>query len=76
MSFLFQFDAAAMRHQAMKISFVKFFKPTTNTISRTLAFIVLPTALMYWAVKNSQEEKEAQYRRGEIAYRDRKFKFI
>lgn len=65
-----------MRHQAMKLSYVKFFKPTSKTISQTLAFIVLPTALLYWAVKNSQEEKEARYRRGEIAYRDRKFKFL
>lgn len=73
---MFQFDAAMMRHQAMKQSYVEHFKPSPKTIMRGLGYLVIPTFLLTYTVLKLKDEEERKYRSGEVAYRDRRFKFV
>ncbi|KAJ6639923.1 hypothetical protein Bhyg_12670 [Pseudolycoriella hygida] len=50
------YDPGYYRHQAMRVSLVDYFRPTSTTLHRNA--------------------KEHQYRTGQVAYKDRKFKFI
>lgn len=65
-----------MRHQAMKVSLVEHFRPSSRTIINGLTLYVLPVAITIYLVKTQREKLEQRYRRGEVAYRDRNFKFV
>lgn len=73
---MFQFDSALMKHQAMRASAVDYFRPTSKTIRQGLYLFVIPVAVIYYAVKTERDMREAKIRRGEVAYRDRWFKFV
>lgn len=65
-----------MRHQAMKASLVNYFRPSQRTIISGLTLFVIPYALTYYAIRKSRDNLETKYRNGEVAYRDRNFKFV
>lgn len=77
MLFVFiQFDPALMRFQAMRVSHKDFFKPTGKAVFWGWALCVAPIVLCYKLARRERDEKERQYRNGEVSYADRQFKFI
>ncbi|KAJ8984245.1 hypothetical protein NQ317_007477 [Molorchus minor] len=71
-----QFDAAILRYQAMKVSGFEYFKPSPKNAVFGLVFLVIPMTLYGYLIKNSRDKLEAQYRSGQVAYKDRRFKFV
>ncbi|XP_023019571.1 NADH dehydrogenase [ubiquinone] 1 beta subcomplex subunit 4 [Leptinotarsa decemlineata] len=70
------FDPAMQRFQAMKVTGFEHFKPSPKNGIYGVLFVVVPMAIMTYAMQTSRDNKEASYRRGEVAYKDRSFKFI
>nr|CAH7727996.1 unnamed protein product [Callosobruchus chinensis] len=70
------FDPAIMRYQAMRVSGWDYFKPSGKNAIYGMAFMVLPMFIYGYFVKTDRAEQEAKYRRGEVAYKDRRFKFV
>lgn len=60
----------------MKVSGFEYFKPSGKNVLYGLAFLVLPMAGCGFIVQKLRAIREASYRRGEVAYKDRNFKFI
>ncbi|XP_067633530.1 uncharacterized protein ND-B15 [Eurosta solidaginis] len=70
------FDAGLARFQAMRVSHYEHFKPTGKSFRVGFFSVVLPIFLYGWALKTERDGREAKYRTGQVAYKDRKFKFI
>ncbi|KAJ8918917.1 hypothetical protein NQ315_016819 [Exocentrus adspersus] len=70
------FDPALLRYQAMKVSAYDYFKPSGKNILHGLVLFVAPMVITGYFVYKDRSQKEASYRRGEVAYKDRLFKFI
>jgi len=70
------FDAGLARFQAMRISHYEHFKPTGRSFRVGMFTVVLPIAIYAWALKRERDGREQKYRAGEVAYKDRRFKFI
>ncbi|XP_073844609.1 NADH dehydrogenase (ubiquinone) B15 subunit [Musca autumnalis] len=70
------FDAGLARYQAMRVNHFEHFKPTGHAFRVGMGVVVLPIILYAWALKAEREGREKQYRNGEVAYKDRLFKFI
>uniref|UniRef100_Q6IDF5 NADH dehydrogenase [ubiquinone] 1 beta subcomplex subunit 4 n=1 Tax=Drosophila melanogaster TaxID=7227 RepID=Q6IDF5_DROME len=70
------FDAGLARFQAMRVSNYEHFKPTGKSFRTGLFAVVLPIALYAWALKAERDGREEKYRTGQVAYKDRQFKFI
>ncbi|XP_017069080.1 uncharacterized protein LOC108106498 [Drosophila eugracilis] len=70
------FDAGLSRFQAMRVSHFEHFKPTGKSFRTGLFAVVLPIALYAWALKAERDGREEKYRTGQVAYKDRQFKFI
>ncbi|CAG9823172.1 unnamed protein product [Phaedon cochleariae] len=70
------FDPALQRYQAMKINTFEFFRPTSKNALIALAFLVIPVSLSTYCMHTSRSNAEHKYRTGEVAYKDRRFKFI
>ncbi|KAJ8935477.1 hypothetical protein NQ314_012769 [Rhamnusium bicolor] len=70
------FDPAIQRYQAMKVSGFEYFKPSGKNIIHGLLLVVLPMTVFGYLLNRSRTNLEAKYRRGEVAYKDRGFKFI
>lgn len=73
---LFQFDEAIVRFQAMNASHYEHFRPTWNSFKKGILFCIVPIAIFGFAMKYERDTREKQIRTGQIAYRDRRFKFI
>lgn len=71
-----QFDAAMQRYIAMKVSGFEYFKPSGKNVLYGLAFMVIPMVGFGYLVQKTRNDQEARIRRGEVAYKDRNFKFI
>lgn len=71
-----QFDPATQRYQAMRISHYEHFKPTGLSLRTGLFVVVLPIVLYTWWMKSDRDRRELRFRSGEVAYKDRQFKFI
>lgn len=65
-----------MRHQALKVYRANYFKPTAQSVKYGMLYFIIPLAATIYLVSTSRAELEDKYRRGEVAYRDRKFKFV
>lgn len=75
-NFLFQFDPAMQRHTAMRLHTFDHFRATGKNAIVGISSIIVPMfAFGYWIYKR-RSNLEAKYRRGEVAYKDRRFKFI
>ena len=59
----------------MKVSGFEFFKPSGKNALLGISCLLVPMVVLGYFVKNSRDELEASYRRGEVAYKDRRFKF-
>lgn len=75
-SHYFQFDPAIQRFMAMRFTTFEHFKPNPKTSFYGLAIIGIPLTVFAYFLKKSRDEKEYEYRTGQVSYRDRKFKFI
>ncbi|KAH8327318.1 hypothetical protein KR074_010067 [Drosophila pseudoananassae] len=74
--YVFQFDAGLSRFQAMRVSNYEHFKPTGKSFRTGLFAVALPIVLYAWALKAERDGREEKYRTGQVAYKDRQFKFI
>ncbi|XP_056635717.1 uncharacterized protein LOC130444544 [Diorhabda sublineata] len=70
------FDPAFLKYQALQVSGFEYFKPSGKNAVTGLFFMVIPMAGLFYAMYTSKNAQEARYRRGEVAYKDRDFKFI
>lgn len=76
MSPTFQFDEGIARFQAMNANHFDHFKPTWTSFKKGILFCIFPIVLFGAAIKWERDTKEKKIRTGQIAYRDRQFKFI
>lgn len=60
----------------MRVSNYEHFKPTVKSARIGGLLVVAPIVLYAWWLKSERAGREEKVRRGEVAYRDRKFKFI
>ncbi|EDW10020.1 uncharacterized protein LOC6580228 [Drosophila mojavensis] len=70
------FDAGLARFQAMRVSHIEHFRPTGHAFRTGLFAVVLPIAIYAWMLKSERDGREQKYRTGQVAYKDRRFKFI
>ncbi|CRK99831.1 CLUMA_CG013139, isoform A [Clunio marinus] len=70
------FDPAIYRFHAMRVSHYDHFKPNFKTFRIGFGLVVLPILLSAWAFKYERETREEKFRTGQVAYKDRLFKFI
>lgn len=60
----------------MRVSHFEHFKPTGLSLRTGLLCTVIPIVLYTWAMKADRDRREAEFRTGQVAYKDRQFKFI
>ncbi|XP_055856638.1 NADH dehydrogenase [ubiquinone] 1 beta subcomplex subunit 4 [Episyrphus balteatus] len=70
------FDAGMQRFQAMRVNFYEHFRPTTKATRTGLLIVVLPICAFAMGFKADRDAKEQKFRTGQVAYKDRQFKFI
>lgn len=70
------FDAALQRYQALKVTEFERFKANAKTAKIGFLYLLLPLGVTSYLVWKSRTEREAKFRRGEVAYQDRQFKYI
>jgi len=70
------FDAGVARFQAMRVNHYEHFKPTFKAFKVGMLAVVLPIGIYAWMLKSERDAREHQYRTGQVAYKDRLFKFI
>lgn len=59
----------------MRVSGVEHFKPTSKTLQALMIVVVPMLAYGYW-IKSDRDAREQEFRTGQVAYKDRRFKFI
>lgn len=64
------------RFQAMRVSNYEHFRPTGTAFRTGMFAVVLPIVVYAWALKTERDGREQKYRTGQVAYKDRQFKFI
>ncbi|EAA00737.4 AGAP011829-PA, partial [Anopheles gambiae str. PEST] len=70
------FDTGLARFQAMRVNHYEHFKPTGRSFKIGLFTVVIPIIVYAKMMKNERDQREQQYRTGQVAYADRRFKFI
>lgn len=60
----------------MRVSNYEHFKPTFKAFKGGFLLVVGPILGLAWALKAERDGREALYRTGQVAYKDRRFKFI
>ncbi|XP_031334752.1 NADH dehydrogenase [ubiquinone] 1 beta subcomplex subunit 4 [Photinus pyralis] len=70
------FDSSLQRYDALKATSREYFKPTFKTVRFGLLGVVIPMFVFGYAIKRDRDYKECLYRTGQVAYKDRRFKFI
>lgn len=60
----------------MNANHYEHFKPTWTSFRKGILFCIVPIFLFGWAMKLERDGRESKIRKGEIAYKDRRFKFI
>ncbi|KAF4518362.1 hypothetical protein B566_EDAN007089 [Ephemera danica] len=70
------FDAGVQRFMALKVTGYDHFRPTPRSAGYALGFVVIPIVAYTWLLKSSRDCQEEKYRTGQVAYKDRRFKFI
>jgi len=69
------FDPAVQRFMSMKATRYDHFKPTPKSSLLGFVMLVVPIVGYGWWMKTDREKLEHKYRTGQIAYKDREFKF-
>jgi NADH dehydrogenase (ubiquinone) 1 beta subcomplex subunit 4 len=70
------FDSGIQRFMSMRATEYDHFRPTPKTSLYGLCVIVIPMVAFGYLVKRSRDAQEHKYRTGQVAYKDRRFKFI
>ncbi|XP_065156240.1 uncharacterized protein [Atheta coriaria] len=70
------FDPAIQRFGAMRLSSFEHFKANAKNVRTGLFCVVIPLAATMYIFKTQRERDEEKYRTGQVAYKDRRFKFI
>ncbi|XP_053687531.1 NADH dehydrogenase [ubiquinone] 1 beta subcomplex subunit 4 [Sabethes cyaneus] len=70
------FDTGLARYQAMTVNQFEHFKPTGRTFRAGMFTVVIPIVVYAWMLKKERDGREQKYRTGQVAYKDRYFKFI
>uniref|UniRef100_A0A182QAP8 NADH dehydrogenase [ubiquinone] 1 beta subcomplex subunit 4 n=1 Tax=Anopheles farauti TaxID=69004 RepID=A0A182QAP8_9DIPT len=70
------FDTGLARFQAMRVNHFEHFKPTGRSFKIGLFTVVIPIIAYAKMMKHERDQREQQYRTGQVAYADRRFKFI
>ncbi|XP_058830418.1 uncharacterized protein LOC131689382 [Topomyia yanbarensis] len=70
------FDTGLARFQAMQVNHFDHFKPTGRTFRFGMLAVVIPIVGYGWMLKKERDAREHKYRTGQVAYKDRNFKFI
>ncbi|GLH10228.1 Putative ubiquinone dehydrogenase, partial [Gryllus bimaculatus] len=70
-----QFDSGIQRFMSMRTTMYDHFRPTTKATGYGFALLLAPLVLYTWLLKSSRDSTEKLYRTGQVAYRDRNFKF-
>ncbi|XP_050539662.1 NADH dehydrogenase [ubiquinone] 1 beta subcomplex subunit 4 [Daktulosphaira vitifoliae] len=71
----FMFDAGIQRYMSLKATQHEFFRPTPKTSLLGFLFIVVPFGTLTYFIKKERDRRENLIRTGQIAYKDRGFKF-
>ncbi|KAK7107011.1 NADH dehydrogenase [ubiquinone] 1 beta subcomplex subunit 4-like [Littorina saxatilis] len=70
------FDPAIQRFMAMRATNFDHFKVTPKTTWLGFAFVVIPVGLMTYFTIRDKNIREAQFRAGEVKYKDRTWYFM
>uniref|UniRef100_R4V2S5 NADH dehydrogenase [ubiquinone] 1 beta subcomplex subunit 4 n=1 Tax=Coptotermes formosanus TaxID=36987 RepID=R4V2S5_COPFO len=70
------FDSGIQRFMSMRATEYDHFRATPKTSLYGLCSIVLPMLAFGYLLKTSRDAQEHKYRTGQVAYKDRRFKFI
>ncbi|XP_062716190.1 uncharacterized protein LOC134291865 [Aedes albopictus] len=70
------FDTGLARFQAMRVNHFEHFKPTGRTLKIGMLTTVIPIVAYAIMMKRERDAREKEYRTGQVAYKDRRFKFI
>ncbi|XP_023720609.1 NADH dehydrogenase [ubiquinone] 1 beta subcomplex subunit 4 [Cryptotermes secundus] len=70
------FDSGIQRFMSMRATEYEHFKPTPKTSMYGLGIIVIPIVAYAYLLKTTRDAQEHKYRTGQVAYKDRRFKFI
>lgn len=60
----------------MRVSNYEHFKPTARSVRVGGFAVVLPILIYGYMLKKERDTREHKFRTGQVAYADRKFKFI
>lgn len=60
----------------MRVSHYDHFKPTFKSFKTGFLIVVAPILFFAMAFKYERESREAKFKTGQVAYKDRLFKFI
>ncbi|CAI6343642.1 unnamed protein product [Macrosiphum euphorbiae] len=69
------FDVGIQRYMSLKATQHEFFRPTPKTSLLGVLMIVLPYFSLTYFIKKERDRRENLIRTGEVAYKDRGFKF-
>jgi len=72
----FVFDPAVQRFMSMNASHLDYFKVTPKTTRYGLMLSVIPFLCLGYIIQTQKDAFNQQCRTGQIAYKDRLFKFI
>ncbi|XP_074662393.1 NADH dehydrogenase [ubiquinone] 1 beta subcomplex subunit 4-like [Tubulanus polymorphus] len=70
------FDPAVQRYFSTRSGGYEYFRATPYTAVLGLAFGLLPMVALYKLITKQRNQREMKIRNGEVAYKDRPFKFI
>ncbi|XP_025418605.1 NADH dehydrogenase [ubiquinone] 1 beta subcomplex subunit 4 [Sipha flava] len=69
------FDVGVQRYMSLKSTQYEFFKPTPKTSLLGILLLVVPYCTLTYVIKKERDRRENLIRTGQVAYRDRGFKF-
>lgn len=70
------FDPAIQRYISTRGAQYDYFKSNWKTAKFGLFTTIIPMIVFYVAIKKERGDREAAIRRGDVAYKDRNFKYI
>lgn len=70
------FDSGLQRFMSMRATGYEYFRPTPRSGAFAFGLVIAPIAIYTWLIKMHRDSVEKKLRSGEVAYKDRKFKFI
>ncbi|VVC26913.1 NADH:ubiquinone oxidoreductase, subunit NDUFB4 [Cinara cedri] len=69
------FDEGVQRYMSLKATRYEFFKPNPKTSILGVLLLVIPYCTLTYCIKKERDRREDLIRTGQVAYKDRGFKF-